>query len=116
MLVSAANAALSTQTPKRVRRAMSPSIVADVRGLYAIVDPEHCAGRDPLWVAREILRGGCAALQLRAKQPLGHSELRRIAAGLLELCRDASVPFFVNDHVWLASELGAEGVHLGQAD
>ncbi len=95
---------------------MRTSIVAEVRGLYAIVDPEYCAGRDPLWVAAEILRGGCAALQLRAKQPQRPQELRSLGAALLGLCRKAGVPFFVNDHVWLARELGAEGVHLGQSD
>jgi thiamine-phosphate pyrophosphorylase len=95
---------------------MRTSIVAEERGLYAIVDPEYCAGRDPRWVAGEILRGGCAALQLRAKQPLPALPLRELGAALLGLCRDAGVPFFVNDHVWLARELGAEGVHLGQAD
>ncbi|HEX7479308.1 MAG TPA: thiamine phosphate synthase [Polyangiales bacterium] len=86
-----------------------------MNGLYAIVDPEHCAGREPLWVAEAILRGGCAALQLRAKR-LGEAELRTLGRALQQACQRASVPLFVNDHVWLARELGAQGVHLGQDD
>ena len=37
-------------------------------GLYAILDPDACAGRDPRGVAEAILAGGCAVLQLRWKQ------------------------------------------------
>mgnify|MGYP003395670136 CR=1 FL=1 len=32
-----------------------------IAGLYAIVDLDACRGRDPLWLASEILAGGCAA-------------------------------------------------------
>jgi thiamine-phosphate pyrophosphorylase len=85
------------------------------RGLYAIVDPAFCRGRDPLDVAAAILRGGCAALQLRAKsgEPAAIASLAR---ALHARCRAASVPFVVNDDVELAAAIGAEGVHLGQND
>lgn len=89
--------------------------VSRLRGLYAIVDPEFCGGRDPLQVAAEILSGGCAVLQLRSKQ-LGEAELEPLALGLRALCRAREVPFVVNDHVELALRVGADGVHLGQQD
>jgi thiamine-phosphate pyrophosphorylase len=89
--------------------------VAAVRGLYAIVDPEHCAGRDPRLVAEAILRGGCAALQLRAKQGADAAWLE-LGHELAALCRARGVPFIVNDRVSLAQQLGADGVHLGQGD
>ena len=38
------------------------------------------------------------------------------AAELLALCRDAGVPFVVNDSVEVALECGADGVHVGQSD
>lgn len=85
-----------------------------MRGLYSIIDPAHCAGRDPLEVADAVLRGGCAALQLRDK----HAEpalLATLASALAERCEQASVPFFINDYPTLAKELGV-GVHLGQQD
>jgi thiamine-phosphate pyrophosphorylase len=88
--------------------------VATWRGLYAIVDPEHCAGRDPRTVASAILAGGCAVLQLRDKRD---AALRAaLATELHALCRAASVPFVVNDDLELALALGADGVHLGQSD
>jgi thiamine-phosphate pyrophosphorylase len=86
-----------------------------VRGLYAILDPQACLGRDPLGVASAILRGGCAALQLRAKA-LEDAAFVTLGTELHTLCRRAGVPFVINDRVWLWPELGAEGVHVGQGD
>lgn len=89
--------------------------IAQARGLYAIVDPELCLGRDPLAVADAILRGGCAVLQLRAKR-LRASETDALASRLHAACRTSAVPFVINDHWSLAQRLGVEGVHLGQDD
>lgn len=86
-----------------------------MRGLYAIVDPEHCAGRDPRWVAAQILLGGCAALQLRAKN-MPDAERLTLARDLRGQCRDASVPFWMNDRLDLALLVEADGLHLGQDD
>lgn len=86
-----------------------------MHGLYAIIDPEHCRGRDPLWVADEVLRGGCAALQLRAKQLPDRARLG-LARALATRCRAAGVPFWINDRVDLALLVDADGVHLGQDD
>lgn len=85
------------------------------RGLYAIVDPAFCAGRDPLAVAVAILAGGCAVLQLRDKRH-AQREVSELAHALHALCRTAGVPFVVNDHAALAAETRAQGLHLGQAD
>lgn len=86
-----------------------------MKGLYAIVDPEHCLARDPRAVAEAILRGGCAALQLRDKRA---SDAAFVALGreLSALCRERGVPFVVNDRVQLAREASADGVHVGQGD
>jgi thiamine-phosphate pyrophosphorylase len=86
-----------------------------MKGLYVIIDPQHCLGRDPLWVAEQALRGGCAALQLRAKQMSCRKQLE-LARALSERCRDRGVPFWLNDRVDLALLSGAHGVHLGQDD
>ena len=85
-----------------------------MRGLYAIVDPAVCLGA-PLEAAEQILRGGCAMLQLRDK--LGSDEqVLALGRELAALCRRAGVPFVVNDRYWLAQQLGADGVHVGQSD
>lgn len=85
------------------------------RGLYAIVDPAFCRGRDPRAVAAAILAGGCAVLQLRAKS-LDDASLASLAHALARQCADAGVPFVVNDRPDLALRVGAAGVHLGQGD
>ena len=87
----------------------------ETRGLYAIVDPACCRGRDPEDVAAAILDGGCAVLQLRAKGLSDRALLglsRRIAAR----ARAAGVPFVVNDRADLAALVSASGLHLGQDD
>lgn len=85
------------------------------RGLYAIIDVEACGARAPVDVARAVLDGGCAVMQLRAKRA-NAMETRTLARDLAALCRTRAVPFVLNDHVALAAELGADGVHLGQGD
>jgi thiamine-phosphate diphosphorylase len=86
-----------------------------LRGLYAILDPDFCRGRDPLAVADAILAGGCAVLQLRQKR-VPATALQALAQALRELTTRAGVPFVVNDHVELAAQVQADGVHLGQGD
>jgi thiamine-phosphate pyrophosphorylase len=86
-----------------------------VRGLYAIVDPERCAGRDPALVAAAILRGGCAILQLRAKKG-SDREVLALARALRARTREHGVPFVVNDRPDLALLADADGVHVGQDD
>ncbi len=89
-------------------------------GVYAIVDPDVCvdpAGRrrDPLEVARAILRGGATRLQLRAKSMPDRDRLA-LAQGLAALAAERGVPFVVNDRADLALLVGASEVHLGQDD
>ncbi len=84
-------------------------------GLYAIVDPAACKGRDPLDIARAILRGGCAALQLRDKSGSDRGVLA-LARAMSVLAREVGVPFFVDDRLDIAIASGADGVHLGQDD
>ena len=62
-----------------------------------------------------MLRGGCAALQLRAKL-LADAPRLALARALASRCKAASVPFWMNDRIDLALLSGADGVHLGQHD
>jgi thiamine-phosphate diphosphorylase len=54
-------------------------------------------------------------LQLRAKQASA-AALAAAARQLLPLCREAGVPFCVNDRLDVALAVGADVVHLGQDD
>jgi thiamine-phosphate pyrophosphorylase len=83
--------------------------------LYAILDLGYVHVGDAVAVTRELLVGGASLLQLRAK---GHppGEIEHLARLLLPLCRDAGVPFIVNDHPEIAVAVGADGIHIGQDD
>ena len=86
-----------------------------VKGLYVIIDPAHCNERDPVWVGERVLSGGCAALQLRMKSAEDRLRLQT-ARALATRCREAGVPFWINDRVDIALLRDADGLHLGQDD
>jgi thiamine-phosphate pyrophosphorylase len=83
--------------------------------LYTFVDLAYLDGKDPLAVARELCAGGSDVVQLRAK---GFSETRilELARSIRTITRDAGVALVINDHPWIAAEVGAELCHLGQED
>jgi thiamine-phosphate pyrophosphorylase len=83
---------------------------------YPILDTESAARRgiDPVSAAGRILEAGAQILQVRHKGFLSREvfeQIERIAA----LCREARVPFVVNDRADLAALMGA-ALHLGQDD
>jgi thiamine-phosphate diphosphorylase len=86
-----------------------------IRGLYVVLDPDACAGRDPVDVARLALEGGASLMQWRDKRRDKGDQLPQ-ARAVRELCARHGALFIANDHVDLALVLGADGVHLGQRD
>ncbi|MCB9659931.1 MAG: thiamine phosphate synthase [Polyangiales bacterium] len=84
-------------------------------GFYAIVDPAHCGGRNPVDVAEQVLAGGAEMLQLRMKRGTDR-ERAALARALRARARAAAVPFIVNDRADLALLVDADGLHLGQDD
>jgi len=86
--------------------------------LYFIMGTVNLAGRDPLHVLEEALKGGVTSFQLREKGPgaLTGEELKAFAQACQQLCEQYSVPFIVNDDIGLAIEIGADGIHIGQED
>lgn len=86
-----------------------------MKGLYVIIDPEHCAGRDPGAIAAQALTGGARVLQLRAKR-LADRNLLALARDLRALTRRHGARFWLNDRVDVALLAEADGVHLGQED
>ena len=87
----------------------------EVAGLYVIVDPEHCNGRDPILVASKALDGGAAIIQWRDKQRDKGDQLPIVRA-LRDLCSRHMALLIVNDHADLALAAKADGVHVGQHD
>ena len=63
----------------------------------------------------ELAVAGVDIVQLREKD-MEARDVLRLAEPLLAACRDAGVPFIVNDRPDIALALGADGVHVGQND
>ncbi len=88
--------------------------LADCR-LYTFIDTAYLRGRDPAEIARQLCRGGSDLIQLRAKNS-PPAEIRRLAAAIAPILRQAGVGFVVNDYFDIAREVGADLCHLGQED
>jgi thiamine-phosphate pyrophosphorylase len=85
-----------------------------ISGLYAVT-PDLADTRALVRLAEAALIGGAAFLQYRNK--LADEQLRRTqVAALRDLCRRSGAALIINDHVELAHEIGAEGVHVGDDD
>lgn len=64
---------------------------------------------------RRALDAGCNWIQLRYKNA-GEPEFLEVAYVAKVLCAQHKATFIINDHVALAKELNADGVHLGLDD
>ncbi|SFK23229.1 thiamine-phosphate diphosphorylase [Nitrosomonas aestuarii] len=85
-----------------------------IRGLYGIT-PDLTDTAVLLNQTEQILTGGAQLIQYRNK--LANKVLRRHQANLLlRLCRTYATPMIVNDHLDLATEIDADGIHVGQSD
>ncbi len=80
--------------------------------LYLVTDRKVATKPLPEAV-RDALEGGVRAVQLREKD-LPVRDLLALARELRELTAAFKAKFFVNDHVDVAVEVGADGVHLGR--
>jgi thiamine-phosphate pyrophosphorylase len=83
--------------------------------LYTFVDTAYLHGRAPEFVAQQLCDGGADLIQLRAKTS-SHDEIQAMAEKILRVTRPANVGLVINDHLDIATELGAELCHLGQED
>ncbi len=83
--------------------------------LYVIADKKLCGGKDIEEVAGEAIAGGAQMIQYRDKES-SYDRFLSCARRLREMCRERKVPFIVNDEVVVASEIDADGVHLGHED
>jgi thiamine-phosphate diphosphorylase len=94
-----------------------------IGGLYVLIDPAACKGRDPVEIAYQALEGGASMLQWRDKQRDKGEQLRELRA-IYNLCIEHDAALIVNDHADLALVVGGEdepehggiGVHVGQKD
>lgn len=89
-------------------------MTSTIAGLYAVTPDERDTGKLTAMV-RDALAGGARLVQYRNK--IADAVLRlEQAAALLKVCRGRGVPLIVNDHLELALQIDADGVHLGGED
>ncbi len=85
-----------------------------LEGLYAVTTDDPLLPRLSALV-QAALDGGAPLVQYRNK--IAPKPLRRAqAAELLRICRAAGAKLIINDDVWLAVEVGADGAHIGRDD
>ncbi len=93
-----------------------PAFKKECLALYAVTDRRWLKPDESLAsvVERSIL-GGVTMVQIREKD-LDRSSFISEAEQCLMVCRSYGIPMIINDDVSVASEIGADGVHLGQGD
>lgn len=85
-----------------------------ISGLYAVT-PDEADTRLLAGKVRDALSGGVTFVQYRNK--IAGAALRLEQAGVLcELCHQHDARLIINDHLDLALETGADGLHLGGED
>ena len=84
-----------------------------LRGFYFITDSGLSTASDTD-SARQAVEGGAALIQYREKN-LEYPKMLGICREIADIC-SGRVVFIVNDHVELARDCGADGVHIGQDD
>ncbi|MGA2481148.1 MAG: thiamine phosphate synthase [Spirochaetia bacterium] len=96
-------------------RSTAGAVAASLYTLYLVTDEGLSRGRSQLAIVQAAIRGGVTIVQYRQKQA---STLRMIeeAGALRRFCREAGIPFIVNDRIDVALAVGADGVHVGQED
>jgi thiamine-phosphate pyrophosphorylase len=83
--------------------------------LYGILDTGYVATDRMAAMTRSLIAGGIDILQLRAKRETPETILC-MAREIAPLCREAGIPFILNDHPSLVRKAGADGAHVGQED
>ncbi len=73
------------------------------------------AGKSHAEVCRELVNAGVKVIQLRDKSAT-FEELLEIGAEIRDITRSAGATLIVNDNPYLAREIDADGVHIGQND
>lgn len=83
--------------------------------LYLVINPHQCANGDPVKTARQAVRGGVTAVQVRCKTADDGTYSKIVKEVAMELS-SLNIPVFVNDKVDVARTAGVSCIHLGQDD
>lgn len=81
--------------------------------LYGVT--QRYEGRNLYEQIEEALKGGMTMVQLREKN-ISEEEFVKEGQKVKEICRKYRVPLIINDNVYVAKKIGADGVHVGISD
>jgi thiamine-phosphate pyrophosphorylase len=84
-------------------------------GLYLVTSQALSRGRSTLEIVDAALTGGVRLIQLREKE-MPMPDFLRLAEQIRARTADAKALLIINDRLDVALAVGADGVHLGQAD
>ncbi|MED5046878.1 thiamine phosphate synthase [Bacillus siamensis] len=96
---------------------ISREMMKDMLSVYFIMGSNN-TDADPVSVVKKAIEGGATLFQFREKESgsLTGEERVLFAKQVQDVCRQAGIPFIINDDVELALRLKADGVHIGQDD
>ena len=83
--------------------------------VYAITDRYWLNGAKLADQVEDVLKNGATFLQLREKS-FTHEEMVAEAKEIKAIAAKYQVPFVINDDIYAAKEIHADGVHIGQSD
>ncbi len=83
--------------------------------LYAIVDTGYVAPDRVQHITEQLVLGGVDLIQLRAKK-LSPSAIAELGQKMRAIIPAEGPLFILNDHPEIVSEVGADGIHVGQDD
>ncbi len=83
--------------------------------LYVVTDRKLSMGRSILETVEAAIKGGAGLIQYREKD-LSDAEFKSAAEKILSVCKFAEIPLIINDRIKIASQINADGVHIGQDD
>ena len=83
--------------------------------VYAITDRYWLNGAKLADQVEDVLKNGATFLQLREKS-FTHEEMVAEAKEIKAIAAKYQVPFVINDDIYAAKEIDADGVHIRQSD
>ncbi|HIP30970.1 MAG TPA: thiamine phosphate synthase [Sulfurospirillum arcachonense] len=83
--------------------------------LYFVTSKDPYSNRDLCYTTKEAILGGTTIVQYREKSK-SYEEMKKECLLLKDLCDEYDIKLIINDHVNLAKEVDAHGVHIGQDD
>ena len=94
---------------------MEAKMKAEDLMVYAITDRYWLNGAKLADQVEDVLKNGATFLQLREKS-FTHEEMVAEAKEIKAIAAKYQVPFVINDDIYAAKEIDADGVHIGQDD